>query len=121
MLATFLEDIRDGDMIAPKRMAARLRVPLTQLSRLAHVNRNTLTAKAGSPAVQERLGEIAHRGLAIKQARQQPATRGVRERGENEVQQQRLGSGCGAFHGCNKAMRVDVRCMTEVAGRGFII
>jgi uncharacterized protein (DUF2384 family) len=59
MLASFLEDIRDGDMIAPKRMAARLRVPLTQLSRLAHVNRNTLTAKAGSAAVQERLGAIA--------------------------------------------------------------
>lgn len=59
MLAAFLEDIRDGDMIAPKRLAERLRVPMTQLSRLAHVNRNTLTAKASSPLVQERLGEIA--------------------------------------------------------------
>ncbi len=59
MLASFLDDIREGDMIAPRRMAARLRVPLTQLSRLAHVNRNTLTAKAGSPAVQARLGGIA--------------------------------------------------------------
>lgn len=59
MLARFLDDIRDGDMIAPKRMAERLRVPMTQLSRLAHVSRNTLTGKAESPLVQARLGEIA--------------------------------------------------------------
>ena len=59
MLANFLDDIRDGDMIAPRRLAERLRVPMTRLSKLAHVNRNTLSAKAGSPVVQERLGEIA--------------------------------------------------------------
>jgi hypothetical protein len=59
MLASFLDDIRDGDMIAPRRLAERLRVPMTRLSKLAHVNRNTLSAKAGSPVVQERLGEIA--------------------------------------------------------------
>lgn len=59
MLATFLEDIRDGDFIAPRRMAERLRVPMTRLSKLAHVNRNTLSAKPASPVVQARLGEIA--------------------------------------------------------------
>lgn len=59
MLASFLDDIRDGDMIAPRRMAERLRLPLTRLSRLAHVNRNTLTARPESPAVQAKLGEIA--------------------------------------------------------------
>jgi uncharacterized protein (DUF2384 family) len=59
MLAAFLDDIRDGDLIAPRRMAARLRLPMTQLSRLAHVNRNTMAAKPDSPAVQARLGEIA--------------------------------------------------------------
>jgi len=59
MLAAFLDDIRDGDLIAPRRMAARLRLPMTQLSRLAHVNRNTMAAKPESPAVQARLGEIA--------------------------------------------------------------
>ena len=59
MLAAFLDDIRDGDLIAPRRMAERLRLPMTQLSRLAHVNRNTMTAKPESPAVQARLGEIA--------------------------------------------------------------
>ena len=59
MLAQFLEDIREGDMIAPKRMAERLRVPMAQMARLAHVSRNTLTGKADSPVVQKRLGEIA--------------------------------------------------------------
>lgn len=37
-------------------MAERLRLPLT---RLAQINRNTMDAKPGSPAVQARLGEIA--------------------------------------------------------------
>lgn len=59
MLAAFFDDIRDGDMIAPKRMAARLRVPMTRLSQIAHVNRNTMANNAGSPAVQAKLGEIA--------------------------------------------------------------
>jgi hypothetical protein len=52
MLARFLDDIREGDMIAPRRMAERLRVPMTQMARLAHVSRNTLTGKAESPLVQ---------------------------------------------------------------------
>ena len=59
MLAAFLDDIRDHDMIAPRRMAERLRLPLSRLARLAHVNRNTMTSKPGSPAVQAKLGEIA--------------------------------------------------------------
>lgn len=59
MLANFLDTVRDGDMIAPKRMAARLRVPMTGLAKLAHVNRNTLSTKAGSSIVQAKLGEIA--------------------------------------------------------------
>ncbi len=59
MLAAFLDDIRDGDLIAPRLMAERLRLPMTRLSRLAHINRNTMTARPGSPAVQAKLGEIA--------------------------------------------------------------
>jgi uncharacterized protein (DUF2384 family) len=59
MLAAFLDDIRDGDVIAPKRMAARMRVPMTRLSRLAHLNRNTMISRPDSPAVQEKLGQIA--------------------------------------------------------------
>jgi hypothetical protein len=59
MLASFLEDVREGDMIAPRRMAQRLRVPLTRLSKLAHVNRNALTSQAGSSRVQAGLSEVA--------------------------------------------------------------
>lgn len=59
MLAAFLDDIRDGDLIAPKRMAERLRLPMTRLSRLAHLNRNTMISRPDSPAVQEKLGQIA--------------------------------------------------------------
>lgn len=59
MLATFLDDIRDRDMIAPRRLAERLRLPMSRLAKLAHVNRNTMAAKPDSPAVQTKLGEIA--------------------------------------------------------------
>jgi uncharacterized protein (DUF2384 family) len=59
MLAPFLDDIRDRDMIAPRRMADRLRLPMSRLAKLAHVNRNTMTAKPENPAVQAKLGEIA--------------------------------------------------------------
>jgi uncharacterized protein (DUF2384 family) len=59
MLAAFLDDIREGDMIAPKRMAARLHLPVTRLSRLARLNRNTMVSRPQSPAVQAKLGEIA--------------------------------------------------------------
>lgn len=59
MLASYLDSVRDGDMIAPHLMAATLRVPMTRLSALAHVNRNTLADRPGSPAVQARLGQIA--------------------------------------------------------------
>lgn len=59
MLAAFLDDIRDGDLIVPRRMAERLRLPMTRLSKLAHLNRNTMVTRPGSPAVQEKLGQIA--------------------------------------------------------------
>lgn len=60
MLATFLDDIRDHDLIAPRRMAERLRLPMSRLAKIAHVNRNTMAAKPESRAVQAKLGEIAH-------------------------------------------------------------
>lgn len=59
MLAAFLDDIRVHDIIAPRRMAERLKLPMSGLARLARVNRNTMTAKPESPAVQAKLGEIA--------------------------------------------------------------
>src|SRR3546814_16115026 len=40
-------------------MAERLRLPMTRLSRIAHLNRNTMTAHTASPTVQAKLGEIA--------------------------------------------------------------
>ena len=58
-IAAFADDIRNHDMIAPRRMAERLRLPLILLAKLAQVNRNTMAAKPGSPAVQAQLGEIA--------------------------------------------------------------
>ncbi|MBC7285377.1 DUF2384 domain-containing protein [Hoeflea sp.] len=59
MLVAFLEDIREGDLIAPRRLAERLRLPMTRLSRLARLNRNTMASRPESPAVQEKLGQIA--------------------------------------------------------------
>jgi hypothetical protein len=59
MLTDFLSSVQDGNMIAPKRMAAELRIPMTELAKMARVNRNTLATKAGSAAVQAGLGTIA--------------------------------------------------------------
>lgn len=59
LAATFFDDIRDADLIAPRRLAERLRLTLSGLAKLARVNRNTMTAKPESPAVQKKLGEIA--------------------------------------------------------------
>ncbi|MDO7836476.1 hypothetical protein Q4610_15620 [Sphingobium sp. HBC34] len=53
-----MNDIREGDGIVPRRMAERLRLPMMRLSRLAHLNRTTMAARSGSPAVQAEPGEI---------------------------------------------------------------
>ena len=59
MLATFLDDVRDQDLIAPRRLAERLRLSLSRLAQIAHVNRNTMSARPESPAVQAKLAQIA--------------------------------------------------------------
>lgn len=59
MPAAFLDDIRDRDMIAPRRLAERLRLTQSRLAQLARVHRATMSARPGSPAVQTRLAEIA--------------------------------------------------------------
>ena len=59
MLASFIDTIRDGNAIAPQRMAGALGLPMTDLARLAHVNRNTLSSKPRLPSVQEGLGLVA--------------------------------------------------------------
>lgn len=59
MITSFLDSVRDGSTIAPKRMAERLRIPMTGLAKLAHLNRNTMASNAASPVVQAKLGQIA--------------------------------------------------------------
>ena len=59
MLAPFLDDVRQDDLIAPRRLAERLRLPMSRLAKIAHVNRNTMAARPESPAVQAKLGQIA--------------------------------------------------------------
>ena len=61
MLSAFLDEVIDRrrGAISPKRMSHALRVPLSHLARIAKVHRNTLARHPDSPAVQERLGEVA--------------------------------------------------------------
>lgn len=59
MLATFLDDVRERDLIMPGLLAERLRLTKKRLAEIAHVNRNTMTARPESPAVQKKLSQIA--------------------------------------------------------------
>ena len=43
MLTALLADIQERDFVSPQRMSRRLRLPLADLAKLAHVHRNTLT------------------------------------------------------------------------------
>jgi hypothetical protein len=55
MLTAFLTDIRERDFVSPQRMSRRLRLPLAELAKLAHVHRNTFAQRPESPAVQKSL------------------------------------------------------------------
>jgi uncharacterized protein (DUF2384 family) len=61
MLASFLSDmideVRGG--ISPRKVGEALKVPMSDLARIAQVHRNTLAHRPESPVVQARLGEIA--------------------------------------------------------------
>jgi len=61
MLSGFLDQVTDrrGGFISPERVSEALRVPLAKIAQLAKVHRNTLARHPESPAVQERLGEVA--------------------------------------------------------------
>ena len=59
MLAALLDDFRDRDVLSPKRMSARLRLPIAEFARLTHLHRNTLAREPASPAVQRRLEPVA--------------------------------------------------------------
>jgi uncharacterized protein (DUF2384 family) len=58
MLNAFLTEISERDFVSPVRMSARLRLPLGELARLAHVHRNTLTRHPDSQAVQQSLQPV---------------------------------------------------------------
>lgn len=58
MLTALLSDIRERDFVSPQRMSHRLRLPLGDLAKLAHVHRNTLARRPDSPAVQKSLDPI---------------------------------------------------------------
>lgn len=60
MLSAYLTDVTDPrGVFLPQRISETLRVPMTRLAQIAKVHRNTLTQNPESPAVQERLGEVA--------------------------------------------------------------
>ena len=100
MIATFLDDVRDHDLIAPRRLAERLRMPLSGLAKLARVNRNTMTAKPESPAVQAKLGQIAQ---IIARAAEMAGDQGVQVSHHAELGPNRRGGGgdglCRRGHG----------------------
>jgi len=58
MLTPLLADIHERDFLSPQRMSTRLRLPIADLARLAHVHRNTLTQRPDSPAVQKSLAPV---------------------------------------------------------------
>lgn len=58
MLTALLTDFRDADVLSPQRMSKRLRLPIAEFAKLAHLHRNTL-ARPRSAAVQKKLEPIA--------------------------------------------------------------
>ncbi len=67
MLTTLLIDIREKDFVSPHRMSARLRLPLAELARLAHLHRNTLTKQPASAMVQKGLEPVVRILMAAEE------------------------------------------------------
>jgi uncharacterized protein (DUF2384 family) len=67
MLTALLADIRERDFVSPQRMSHRLRLPLADLARLAHVHRNTLAQRPDSPIVQKSLEPVVRILAAAEQ------------------------------------------------------
>jgi uncharacterized protein (DUF2384 family) len=60
MLNTYLESVlAPPGILSPIRMSETLKVPLSRLARIARLHRNSLSQHPESPAVQDRLGEVA--------------------------------------------------------------
>ncbi len=58
MLTALISDFSEADVLSPQRMSKRLRLPIADFARLAHLHRNTL-ARPNSAAVQKKLEPIA--------------------------------------------------------------
>lgn len=58
MFAALLSDFREADVLSPQRMSKRLRLPIAEFAKLAHLHRNTLS-RPKSAAVQKKLEPIA--------------------------------------------------------------
>ena len=67
MLTALLADIRDRDFVSPQRMSQRLRLPLAELAKLAHIHRNTLTQRPDSQVVQKGLEPVVRILAAAEQ------------------------------------------------------
>ena len=61
MLSPFLEEVIEPKKgwISPHRMSNTMHMPLTELSQVIRMHRNTLTKRPDSPDVQSRLGQVA--------------------------------------------------------------
>jgi uncharacterized protein (DUF2384 family) len=60
MLTEFLDSVTEDRLgVSPRRLSEALKMGVGDLSRIAHLHRNTLAKNPGSPKVQDRLGEIA--------------------------------------------------------------
>jgi hypothetical protein len=67
MLTALLADIRERDFVSPRRMSVRMRLPLSELARLAHVHRNTLSKQPESAAVQKSLEPVVRILMAAEE------------------------------------------------------
>jgi len=67
MLTALLEDIRERDFVSPQRLSRRLRLPLSELAKLAHIHRNTLTQRPESQLVQKGLDPVVRILTAAEQ------------------------------------------------------
>jgi uncharacterized protein (DUF2384 family) len=60
MLNAYFDEVTYGQgLFSPLRMSESLRIPMSQLARIANVHRNSLSRHPESAAVQARLGEVA--------------------------------------------------------------
>ena len=67
LLTALLADIRERDFVSPQRMSRRLRLPLADLAKLAHIHRNTLTKRPDSQLVQKSLEPVVRILAAAEQ------------------------------------------------------